>query len=203
MSVQGIQQPLFSMIPEIFLQLAATGGHGAPESASALSELAGQFHVNGKLIFVQMINFALVASILYYFAFKPVLKTMDARQKKIQSGLDYAEEMKVKLAEVEQERKETLKATQLEAQKILADTRQQAKEFMDRQTAEAVAKVESVMEKGREANELERQKMLGEVRQEISRLVVMISGRVLSKELSASEKQRINEGAAKELASSN
>ena len=44
--------------------------------------------------------------------------------------------------------------------------------------------------------------MLSEVRQEVARLVVATTGKVLSRDLSDSEKATFSEAAAKELASS-
>ncbi|MEC9228603.1 MAG: ATP synthase F0 subunit B, partial [Verrucomicrobiota bacterium] len=64
------------------------------------------------------------------------------------------------------------------------------------------AQAESIIRKASEATELERQKMLSEVRQEVARLVVATTGKVLSRDLSDSEKATFSEAAAKELASS-
>ena len=45
--------------------------------------------------------------------------------------------------------------------------------------------------------------MLSDVRQEVARLVVATSSKVLSKELSDTDKQSFSDAAAKELAASN
>ena len=51
-----------------------------------------------------------------------------------------------------------------------------------------------------EALELERRKMLDDVRAEVARLVVATSAKVLTRELSESEKTRYTETAAREVA---
>lgn len=111
--------------------------------------------------------------------------------------------MKVQLAKAEQERAETIKKATLDAQRILAEARDRAKDLLDRKTNEAAAKAESIIHKAHEAIDVERNKMLSEVRQEVARLVVATSGKVLSRELSDQERSRFGEVAARELAQQN
>lgn len=175
----------------------------ADESAGLVAEIAGQFGVSLQTLVAQVVNFLIVAIALYFFAVKPVVATLDQRQKTIADGLQYAEDMKVQLAKAEQERAETIKKATLEAQRILAEARDQAKDLLDRKTNEAAAKAESIIHKAHEAIDVERNKMLSEVRQEVARLVVATSGKVLSRELSDQERSRFGEVAARELAQQN
>lgn len=156
-----------------------------------------------RLMLIQTVNFGIVAFVLYRFGFKPVLRTMDERQQKIADGLQYAEEMKEKLAEAERKHQEILRKAQHEAQQVVAEARTSAKDFYDRQTQEAATKVEQMLERGRQANELEHQRMLADLRQEVARLVVQTSAKVLRKELTPAEASSLNSRAAKELAESN
>jgi len=148
-----------------------------------------------------MINFCLVALVLYKFAVKPIVATLDERQQKIADGLQYAEEMKAQLAAAERERAEKIKTAAVDAQKILTESREQSKEMIEQKTQEAAAQAEAIIRKASEAAELERQKMLADVRQEVARLVVATSSKVLSRDLSDAEKQTFSDSAAKELAS--
>lgn len=175
----------------------------ADESAGLVAEIAGQFGVSLQTLVAQVVNFLIVAIALYFFAVKPVVATLDQRQKTIADGLQYAEDMKAQLAKAEQERAETIKKATLEAQRILAEARDQAKDLLDRKTNEAAAKAESIIHKAHEAIDVERNKMLSEVRQEVARLVVATSGKVLSRELSDQERSRFGEVAARELAQQN
>ena len=187
--------PMIEWIPVIAAEVAAEQG----EHLGPISELAGQFGVNWKYLFAQIVNFCIVAFLLYKFAFKPVLSSIDERQKKIADGLQYAEEMKHKLADAEKQHKETLKEAQQNAQKIIAEARDTSKEIIDRQTQEAVVQAEDVLKKAQESVELEHTKMLSEVRSEIARLVVQTTAKVLRKDLSEEEKSNYSDSAAKEL----
>ena len=168
----------------------------------ASGEFANQFGFNIKIILAQAINFIVVAYLLYLFAIKPVAKTLDERQQKIADGLQYAEEMKVQLAEAERERAAKVKEAAEEAQRILTEAREQSKEMIEKKIHEAAAQAESMIRKASEATEMERKKMLSEVKQEVARLVVATSSKVLSRNLSDDEKQAFSESATKELASS-
>jgi F-type H+-transporting ATPase subunit b len=169
----------------------------------AILDLARRMGVDPALILAQAVNFCIVAFLLYRFAFKKVLQTMDERRDKIEAGLKYAEEMKEKLAEAGRQQQDIVRKAQQEAQQIVAEARSSAKDFYDRQTQETAAKVEQMLERGRQANELERQRMLAELRQEVARLVVATSAKVLDRELTADDRQSINKRAAEQLAANN
>lgn len=171
----------------------------AEAEAGKVEAIAGKFKVTWPTLIAQMINFCIVAGVLYKFAIKPIAATLDERQKKIAEGLQYAEEMKSQLVEAERERAEKVKEAATEAQRILTESREQAKDMLEQKTQEAAAQAEAMIRKAHEATELDRQKMLSDVRQEVAQLVVATSSKVLSRELSAAEKTAYSDTAAKEL----
>ncbi|MCD8483008.1 MAG: F0F1 ATP synthase subunit B [Verrucomicrobia bacterium] len=186
------------MFDLLFLAAATPESTGNP-----IIDLANTFGVDWRIILAQIVNFALVAYLLWRFAFKRVMASMEERQKQIADGLRFADESKLQLAEAEKTKAEIIRAAQAEGQEILREVKEKAQAFHDQQTKETSQKVEEMLQRGREANELERQKMLSEVRREIASLVVLTSAKVLRSELQDVQKQRINEAAAAEIARSN
>lgn len=186
------------MLDTLFI-FAAVDAQAAGESAGLMS----QFGVDWHYFIGQLLNFCIVAFVIYKFAFKPVLSSMDERQKKIADGLQYAEEMKSRLADAEKQHAEKLKEASVEAVKIVQDARDNAKDFLEKQTQEAVAKSADIIKKANEATELEHQQMLADLRKEVASLVVQTTQKVLNKELSDSDKTTFSEAAAKELYASN
>ena len=182
--------------------LAAATTEIAPESGG-LAEMAGKFGIEWKLVLAQAVNFLLVAFLLWRFAFKPVMATLDERQSKIAEGLQFAEEAKTQLAETEKRQAEVLREANTKAQEILHEARDNAKLFEDKMKSETATRIEEMHKRAEDANELERQKMYTEVRQEIARLVVMTSGKVLQRELGDDEKARLNKAAATEISQLN
>jgi len=171
----------------------------APEAASGVTKIVQDFGLSVPGILAQVLNVGLVVFILWKFAFKPVLATLDERQQKIASGLQYADEMKAKLEAAQQASEAQLKEAQVKARDILAEAQKAAKNFAEKQQQEAVERSAALLAKAQEAIELEKKKMLAEARTEIARLVVVTTQRVLAKELSEADRTRYNESAAKEL----
>jgi len=180
------------------LFLAATDG---AESANQFIRLAENFGVDGRFLLAQIINFLIVAALLYKFAFKPIIETIDQRQKEISDGLKFAEEAKTKLAKSENQYAAAIQKAQQESQSIIATARDNAKAYEEKQIQEAAAKAEAIITKAKEAIELEKTKMLNEVREEVTRLVVETSSKVLSKNLTDDDKSRFSKSAAEELSS--
>jgi len=175
----------------------------AAEAPAEGQNMLQQFGIELPYFIAQCLHFLIVVGLLYFLAFKPVMKTMSERQEKIADGLQYAEEMKAKLADAEKEHAARLQAATAEAQKILGDAKDSAAVYLEKQTQQAAAKAEDMIRKAREATELERQKMLADVRGEVARLVVETSEKVLAQQLSADDRSRFAEKAATELAGRN
>jgi F-type H+-transporting ATPase subunit b len=181
--------------------LAQVTAPAAPDAPSGITKITHDFGISAPFIIAQIVNFAIVAFILWKFAFKPVIATLDERQKRIASGLQYADEMKAKLEAVQQDAAASAKKSQQEAARVIDEARKTAKEFLDRQSQEASAKAAETLAKAQQVIELEKKKMLAEARAEIARLVVATTQKVLSKDLSDADRAKYNEAAAKELTS--
>jgi len=183
------------MLSHLLILAQASGG----EAAGGISKITQQFGISWPFLLAQVLNFSIVAFVLWRFAFKPVLAMLDERQRKISDGLKYAEDMKAKLEAVQKESLASARQAQLEATKIVEEARKAAKEFLDKQTQEGAAKAGEIIAKAQQAIELEKRKMLAEARTEIARLVVATTERVLSKDLSDAERSRFNASATREL----
>jgi F-type H+-transporting ATPase subunit b len=169
------------------------------ELVGRLQDLLSRFGIEGKYLLMQVISFSILALVLYRFLLKPVLATMSERQKQIDAGLKYTEEMKRKLAQAQQDSAAIIKQAQLEGAQFIEDTRKTAKEYLDLQQREAAARTNDMLARAQQAIELEHRKMLDQARLEVSRLVVATTQRVLAKELSEAERARYNEAASREI----
>ncbi len=183
------------------LTIATTAVEAGGEAGNGITKITQEFGISLPSIAAQMLSFAIVVFVLWRFGFKPVLTTLDARQQKIDSGLKYADEMQAKLTASHAESAALIKAAQLDAQKVVDEARKSAKEFGDKQQAEAVARAADLLAKAQQAIELEHKKMLDQARGEIARLVVKTTEQVLAKKLSDSDRAAYNDAASKELAS--
>ncbi|MBS0632086.1 MAG: F0F1 ATP synthase subunit B [Verrucomicrobia bacterium] len=157
------------------------------------------FGVEPKFLVMQIISFLILFGVLYKFGIKPTIAAMEERNKKIGSGLEYAEQMQAKLAATAQETAALIKKAQTEATRIIDDARKSAKDFSDKQQADAIARAADTLAKAQQAIELEHKKMLADARAEIARLVVTTTERVLAKKLSDADRAAYNDAASREL----
>jgi F-type H+-transporting ATPase subunit b len=171
------------------------------ETAHESGGIAQQFGLDAKYVVMQVISFLILFGVLYKFGIKPTIATMEERNAKIGAGLKHAEEMQAKLAATQQETAGIVRAAQLEAQKLIDEARKSAKEFGDKQQADAVARAADTLAKAQQAIELEHKKMLEQARGEIARLVVKTTEQVLARKLSDADRAAYNEAATKELVS--
>ncbi|MSU54288.1 MAG: hypothetical protein EXS48_00410 [Candidatus Staskawiczbacteria bacterium] len=88
-----------------------------------------QFGIDWKLFLSQLINFVVILIVLRFFVYKPVLKIIKERNKKIQEGLDKAKEAGIRLHEVDQIAKEKIREANNEAISIMNATQLKAKEL--------------------------------------------------------------------------
>lgn len=187
------------MLQHLNLLAATALEHG--EAAGGVTKIFQDFGINVPNILAQILSFSIVAFVIYKFGFKPVLVTLDERRNKIASGLSYADEMKAKLAAAADESAQIIRSAQVDAQRLVDEARKAAKDFGDRQQADAVQRAADLLAKAQQAIELEHKKMLNEARGEIARLVVTTTERVLARKLSDADRGAYNDAAAKELAS--
>ena len=183
------------------LLLATVESAPAAESGpiAGLKQTFEHFGVEPKLILFQLISFLILFGVLYKFGIKPTVATMEERNAKIAAGLKHAEETQARLTAAQSESAAIIKAAQLDAQKAIDEARKAAKEFGDKQQAEAIARAADLLTKAQQSIELEHKKMLNEARSEIARLVVKTTEQVLAKKLSDADRSSYNEAATKEL----
>ena len=175
----------------------------ASATADIVTEIAGRFGVQWKLLIAQIINFGIVTFILYRFAFKPILKTLADRENRIADGLQYSEVMEQNLKKSERELAATLRKAAVEAKGIIDAARDQAKQYLDDQTKSASSKAEDILKKAQVTIEHERSQMIKEARKDMANLVLATSVKVLKRDLSPEDRSAYSETAAKELALNN
>jgi len=147
------------------------------------------FHVDLKLIVIQLVNFAIVFFVLYRYALKPLATLMNDRKKTIAQGVDDAT---TNAALVEQTKKlfeqESIKARE-EAQHLLHTMKQDIEAKRVALIADAHEQSEKVLADTRKQLEQEKISLVNEARKDIAALVVQSTEKILgavSKELDSS-----------------
>jgi len=180
--------------------------HAAPAAAQStgplgdIMETFSRFGVDKPHLIVQLINFAILASVLYRFAIKPALGQLEERIRQAEQLQKDRSAAEAQLASAQKTAEAQLVAASEEATKILTDARNSAKATIEASRAEAQAAQTEVIAKAKAAIEADRVKMMNEVRGEVSRLVVETAAKVLEQNLDDAQRGRLNEAAVKQLA---
>jgi len=86
-----------------------------------------QFGIDWKLFASQLVNFFLILIVLRLFVYKPVVKLLKERSKKIKEGLEKAEEAGIRLKEIDSIGKTKIKEAELASINIIKETENKAK----------------------------------------------------------------------------
>ena len=179
---------------------AAAPGAASTDPVTDIINLFGSFGVDKPHLIVQIVNFTILAFVLYRFAIKPALGQLEERIRQAEQLQKDRSAAEAQLASAQKTAEANLVAASEEASKILADARNSAKATIEASRAEAQAAQTEVIAKATAAIEADRVKMMNEVRGEVSRLVVETAAKVLEQNLDDSMRGRLNEAAVKQLA---
>jgi F-type H+-transporting ATPase subunit b len=166
-----------------------------------IRETAETFGFNPWLFLSQVISFSVVAFLLRWFAYKPILAVLEERRQRIAEGLLNAEKIKKELAEAEQRYTEILAKANTDAQRMIDEARESSAHLAERKQQEAIAAAEQIVAKAREASAFEHERTMAELKRELGRLVVETTAKVTGKVLTAEDQRRLQEEAARQLAS--
>ncbi len=147
--------------------------------------------INLGYLISQIVNFTLLAVLLYIVAYKPVLRMLDQRSARIQKGLEDAEAASRRAAEMEQEFQRQLAVARKEGQEIIAQATQASdrvrQEILDR--AREDAKV--LIDKAKEEIDRERQQAMSDLRRDVGDLTVTIAQKLIGRTLDESSQRRL------------
>lgn len=148
----------------------------------------------------QLLNFGIVLFVLWKWAYKPVFKMLDARQKKIAESIENADKIKAELARTEAERQRILTEAGDTANKLIEQAREAANLVREAETQKAIAAAEQIIAKAREAAAQDHARMLAELKREVGRLVVQTTTTVTGKILTPDDQKRLAQETEKQLA---
>jgi len=183
----------------IFQFIAQAASATASESGNVLEKVTEKFGIEAGALTMQILSFAILALVVWYFGFRPLMKTVAERQKKIEDGLRFSEEMKAKLAQSEADYAEKMRQAATDASAVIENARKTAKETIEKSAQDAIARAAETEKRAAENIAREREKMLAELKGEVATLVVETTAKLLARDLSSEEKSRLAENAASEM----
>jgi F-type H+-transporting ATPase subunit b len=176
-----------------------------PEEASGglatlVQQTAERFGVNWPDLIAQTVSFLLVALILRQLAYKPLMKVLDERRRRIDESMRDAERVREELARAETQRREVVDAARAEADRIVTEARAAAAVSAEREAQRAEATAAGIVAAARAEALQERSRVRAELRGELGALVVQATAAVTGNVLSGADRERLRQEAMRELA---
>jgi F-type H+-transporting ATPase subunit b len=172
----------------------------AAATENPIQEISRTFGFNSHHFVAQCISFLLVSALLYKFAYKRILQTLEKRRQAIAEGLANAEKIKAELARTEARHHEVMAEANARIDKMFEEARAAAARVQSEETKKAVASAEQIVTKAREAAAADYARMLVDLKREVGRLVVQTTATVTGKVLTSEDQKRLAEEARHQLA---
>jgi len=144
-----------------------------------MQALLNAFGINGSLLLAQAVNFGVLLIALTYFLYKPVMKMIEARQKKVAQGVEDAERAAQKLAGADTEASTIVSKAETEADGIVKSARETAGSEKARLIKEAEARSAAIAVDADARAKETAAKALRESEKEVARLAVLAAEKVL------------------------
>ncbi|MDR0595222.1 MAG: F0F1 ATP synthase subunit B [Puniceicoccales bacterium] len=161
--------------------------------------LLDKFGIDVPLLCIQMVNFVLVAYLLYRFGIRSVLRVMEERNKRISDGLEYTKKMETELGNIEAKRSELISEASSQADEIISSAKDLAAEFADKQRMESKKMVEEMFAKAKANIATDRKIAFAGLKGEFKDLIIEAAQCALQRELSDIEKFKYGQHAAEVL----
>ena len=147
--------------------------------------------INLVYLISQIVNFTLLALLLYFVAYKPVLRMLDERSARINQGIQDAEQASRRAAEMEQDFERRMAEARRQGQEIVAQATQASEragqEILERAREESRAQIE----RAREEIARERDLAMADLRRQVAELSLMISEKILGEALDEQRQHRL------------
>jgi len=132
----------------------------------------------GTIIWITIIFFIVFFG-LAKFAWKPLLKALDERERTIEGALKAAKNAEKQLEDLESEQQKVISSARLEKEKLVKEGIEQHEKIVASAKERAQIEADKIIEDARKQIERERNLAIAEMKTQISELSVEIASRVI------------------------
>jgi F-type H+-transporting ATPase subunit b len=160
---------------------------------------AGFLSVDTTLLWATLVVFALFAWILGRFAWGPLLKIIDEREKAVREQVDSAQQAAREAKELLARHQEILKGAGREREEILAKAVREADALRGEVVGKARAEAEQAVARAREQIGREKEQAIGELRAQVADIAVEAASRIVRSSLTPEAQRKLVDDYIKEL----
>jgi len=144
-------------------------------------------------------TFLVLLALLAKFAWNPLLQALESRQNAIRKSLDDADRAKKELERLQQESTQIIQEARINAEAIIARSRTDAEKVREDLKLKAKEEAEAILRNAQHQIQLQTRQALQEIRHEVADMAVLIASKVLERNVSKEDNQRLIDDALKQM----
>ena len=148
-----------------------------------------------------ILTFLVLLALLAKFAWRPLLDALERRQESIRAALDDAKHAKQELERLQSESQRILAQARTEAEGIITRTRDDASRFREELRQKAQQEAQAIVKNAEKQIELETARAIQQIRHEAVDLSVAIASKLLQRNVSKEDNERLIEETFRQLES--
>jgi F-type H+-transporting ATPase subunit b len=141
------------------------------------------------LIFWTLLVFLIVLWLLKKYAWKPILNSLNTREKSISDSLATAERVRAEMAQLKSENEALLAQAREERATMLKEARNTKDRIINEAKEQAKTEAGKIITDARAAIEVQKMAALTEVKNQIGNMVVEVSEKILRRQLENKQEQ--------------
>ena len=149
-----------------------------------------------------ILTFLVLVGLLTKFAWRPLLEALETRQNAIRKSLDDAQKAKQELERLNVESAQIVARARVEADGIISQSRSDGERLREEIRTKARAEADNIVKNAERQIQLETTRALEQIRHEAVDLSVMIASKIIQRNLSKEDNERLIDEAVRQVAGS-
>jgi len=154
--------------------------------------------INLPTLLAQIINFIILFGLLYLVAYRPIMRMLDERSRKIKESMEQTEYIKQQAERAEEEAKKRIDAAAKEGQEAIARAVRTGEGVRRQAQQQAKQEAEALIARARTEIQRERDEAIDELREEFADITIMAAGKVIERSLDKKAHREIIDKVLKE-----
>ena len=160
-------------------------------STEAHSKEIGFMSPEMNLLVLTWVTFIIVVLILHKFAWKPILKGLDEREKMIRMSVDEADRIKLELTKIEEKRIEIIREAEIKSRDIIDQSRKAAVEATKVIQQKAREETKIFMQNAQRELKDTVEKAQADLREESARIAVNLASKLIEENLDTEKNKKL------------
>lgn len=149
--------------------------------------------IDWKILVAQLVNFLIIYFLLAKFAFKPLIKMLEERRKKVENSIKTADDIAKEKEDLDITVRKTMSDAKSEAQKIITKAQASMKEEASKARAQAESASAKMLADTKTQIDTMKKETKSELAREIGMLVVKATERIVDQDLPEESKKKVDE----------